>query len=297
MSRAALSWKFRSRAGVQITAIALLVLILCLRCTAQETVKTTRADGAETALRVYRPAANSTSAGCAPLGLISPGAGGTENGYAYLAEGLRDRGWLAIVVGHAESGPRPVMGAVLKSGLHQGLLETVTDPTLYRDRLMDVGAALAWADKQCAHPFRALLGHSMGSETVMFEAGAENKLGVRGEDRFGAYVAISTSGPGSIFPEHAWSKIAKPVYVLTGTKDKGLEGGWEWRTRPYDDLPAGCKWLGVIDGATHMNFAGAGVSGKTQKLTLESVGPFLDGARGGRCTAPPSAPGITLKLK
>lgn len=30
-------------------------------------------------------------------------------------------------------------------------------------------------------------------------------------------------------------------------------------TIPYDSLPPGCKWLGVIDGATHMNFAGIGL--------------------------------------
>src|SRR5215470_12192975 len=33
----------------------------------------------------------------------------------------------------------------------------------------------------------------------------------------------------------------------------------------------GCKWLGVIDGATHMNFAGIGFAESTEKLTrLES---------------------------
>lgn len=137
----------------------------------------------------------------------------------------------------------------------------------------------------------------MGSETVMFEAGAANKLGIHGEDRFDAYVAISTSGPGSIFPEQAWNKILKPVYVLTGTNDKGLEGPWEWRTRAYDDLPPGCKWLGVIDGATHLNFAGIGFAGKTEKLTIDTVEDFLNGARSGNCMAPAEDTGIKLQSK
>jgi predicted dienelactone hydrolase len=190
-----------------------------------------------------------------------------------------------------------MMGAVWKSGMHDGMLEMVTDPALYRDRLMDIGAALAWAEQQCHRAFRALLGHSMGSEAVMFEASALNKIGLYGENRFDAYVAISTSGPGSIFPEHAWNKISKPLYVLTGTEDKGLEGGWQWRTAPFDDLPAGCHWLGVIDGATHLNFAGIGMAGKTKRLTLDSVRAFLTGARDGHCAAPATEAGLQLRSK
>jgi len=93
----------------------------------------------------------------------------------------------------------------------------------------------------------------------MFEAGAHNKLifdghEVQGKDRFDAYVALSPSGEGPIFSSDSWKGIRKPLFVLTGTHDKGLEGTWEWRTQPYDGMPAGGKWLGVMDGATHMNF-------------------------------------------
>ncbi len=273
-----------------------LVSAFAATCGAQESAKVARADGAETPLKVYRPASDPTQ-GCAPLALISPGAGGTENGYSYLAEGLRSRGWLTIVIGHKESGPGTLVSDVGRSGIHGGLTAMVTDPALHRDRLMDITATLSWAEKKCKSPFRALLGHSMGSDTVMFEAGADDKLGVRGQDQFDAYVAISPSGPGSIFPEHAWKKIRKPLYVLTGTEDKGLEGTWEWRARPYDDLPPGCKWLGIIDGATHMNFAGIGFAGKTKKLTIDTVTAFLSGMRSGNCSAPTSESGMQLKSK
>ena len=75
-------------------------LALSLPGAAQELVNVPRADGAKTALRVYSAAKD-----CALLAVISPGAGGTEEGYAYLANGLRDSGWLAVVMGHKESGP------------------------------------------------------------------------------------------------------------------------------------------------------------------------------------------------
>ena len=270
------------------------MMALCaLTALAQQTVTSPRADGAETPLRIFAPAGQS----CAPLAVISPGAGGTENGYAYLAEGLRDHGYLAVVMGHKESGPATLRKDIVHEGIHGGLKDMVTDPKLQNDRMLDLAAALNWAGKQCHRAYKVLLGHSMGSDTVVFEAGAHNKLAVHGEDRFDAYVAISPSGPGSIFSNDSWKGIHKPLYVLTGTRDKGLEGTWEWRAAPYYDLPPGCKWLGVIDGATHMNFAGVGFAGKTKELTLASIIAFLDGARSGKCALPAAGLGITLKSK
>jgi hypothetical protein len=83
--------------------------------------------------------------------------------------------------------------------------------------------------------------------------------------------------------------------MLTGTRDGSLDGDWKTRTIPYDSLPAGCKWLGVIEGASHMNFAGVGFAGTTEKLTLLETKAFLDGLRGGKCGTPVTADGITLK--
>lgn len=270
-------------------ALGAVGLALCLSCAAQELVNAHRADGAETPLRVY-----SAGKDCALLAVISPGAGGTEDGYAYLAKGLRDRGWLAVVMGHKESGPATLRKEILSAGIHGGLKDMVTDRELQQDRMLDLDAALAWSSPRCSSSYKVLLGHSMGSDTVMFEAGARNKLQVRGHDRFDAYVAISPSGHGSIFMEASWSNVRKPLYVLTGTHDKGLEGTWEWRTEPFRGLPTGCHWLGVIDGASHLNFAGVGISATTERLTLASVDEFLAGARHNKCGAPARQDGITV---
>jgi dienelactone hydrolase len=260
----------------------------------QQLVQAPRADGAQMPLRVYAP--NGT--GCAPLALISPGAGGSEDGYKYLAKGLRDDGWRAIVMGHKESGMAALRSDMRDSGgLHKGLQELVNDPAAYNARLMDIAAALKWADTSCKAPFVALLGHSMGARTVEVEAGAKNNLGVKALDRFDAYVALSPDGPGPMFPKDAWSGIRKPMLLLTGTRDSSLDGDWKTRTIPYDSLPAGCKWLGVIDGATHMNFAGVGISGSTEKLVLLETKAFLDGVRGGKCGAPVQADGISIRNK
>ena len=262
----------------------------------QELVQAPRADGAQTPLRVYSP----VGGGCAPLALISPGAGGSEDGYSYLAKALRDDGWRAIVMGHRESGSAALRSDIHEAGgIKEGLRQLVDDPKAYDARLMDIEATLKWAGASCKAPFVALLGHSMGARTVMVETGAKNKLGVKaGQDRFAAYVAMSPDGPDAMFPEHAWGGIQKPVLVLTGTRDKSMStGGYGSRTIPYEDMPAGCKWLGVIDGATHLNFAGIGMAGTTEKLTLLEVKTFLDGLRGGTCGVPVKAEGVSVKNK
>jgi len=270
-----------------------LLLLLAGMASAQELVHIRRADGAETGLRVYAPAAT----GCAPLAVISPGAGGTENGYKYLGEGMAQHGWLAIVVGHKESGPQKLRSELRDSGLHNGLEDMVSDPALYRDRFMDIGAALSYAESKCHAPFRALLGHSMGAITAEIEAGAQNKLGLHVENRFDAYVMLSASGPGAIFPKGAWKSVRKPVYILTGTRDQALERSWETRTRPFYDMPAGCKWLGVVEGATHMDFARSGAFSNAGKLTVETASEFLEEARSGSCPLPAIPQGMTMKSK
>lgn len=264
-------------------------------CSAQELVKTPRADGAMTPLRVYE----SSVKGCAPLALISPGAGGSEDGYAYLAKGMQSAGWRAIVMGHKESGRAALISDVREEhGVKRGLRELVDDPKAYDARLMDIAAALRWASGSCKAPYVALIGHSMGARTVMVEAGAKTKIGVKGQDRFDAYVAMSPDGPDPMFPENAWSGITKPVLILTGTRDSSMQtGDYKSRTIPYDNMPAGCKWLGVIDGATHMNFAGVGFARTTETLTLRETTSFLNGLRGGMCGSPAKTEGIKLKNK
>ena len=279
------------------TSVSVVICIfLCIPpCRAQQLVQVPRADGATTPLRVYEPSAG----GCAPLALISPGAGGSEDGYKYLAEGMQADGWLAIVMGHKESGAAALRSDMREAGgIKKGLRELVDDPKAYNARLMDIAAALKWAAESCKAPYVALIGHSMGARTVMIEAGAKNNIGVKGEDRFDAYVAMSPDGPDPVFPENAWSGIAKPILILTGTRDNSMQtGDYKSRTIPYDSMPAGCKWLGVIDGATHLNFAGVGFSGITKRLALAETKTFLDGLRGGKCASPITAQGISVQSK
>lgn len=288
------------------------IFLVCVSCilhaaspssAAQTAVNAPREDGHTTPLRVF--AAAGTASECAPLAVISHGAGGSEDGYRYLAEAMSSLGYTAVVMGHRESGRSALVADLRADGFKQGLETLVADPHAEQARLLDVGAALKWADGRCKSPFRVLLGHSMGAETVMLEAGAKNIIGVAapvaGQDRFDAYVALSPEGPGIVFPEHAWNGIHKPVLVLTGTRDQSLKGGPQARQIPWLDLPgmaSKCQWMGVIDGATHMNFAGNGAGAdRVEPTVTQTIASFLNGVRAGSCALPAVKAGMSLQAK
>src|SRR5581483_4414489 len=63
-------------------------------------------------------------------------------------------------------------------------------------------------------------------------------------------------------------------------------------------LPAGhCDRLAVIDGASHMNFAGAFFAGKTTAAVVPLVETWLAGVRTGRCAPAPQLTGVRVVTK
>jgi predicted dienelactone hydrolase len=261
---------------------------------ADETLSLRRQDGRSFEISVRAP----SGATCRGIALVSPGAGGSAQGYRYLAEALASIGHLTVVIGHPESGRLALREHARGQGLREGLAELITEPEAYRARFMDIAAARQWASSRCNAPQAILVGHSMGAATVMIEAGARNRLGLQGADAFDAYIALSPQGSGSIFPADAWSDVRKPTLLLTGTRDNELGGrSWETRTEPFASLPLGCKWLGVIDGATHMHFAGNGLAQRSEALTIRTIGAFLEARTRGDCAPPPRARGIEVSAK
>jgi predicted dienelactone hydrolase len=260
----------------------------------QEVVTIQRQDQKAMAIAAYSP----KTGNCRGIAIISPGAGGSEKGYQYLGEGMASLGYLAVVMGHQESGPRAVRERLRGRDVRAALADLITDPNAYRGRFLDIATSTQWAHGRCQGTEAVLVGHSMGAATAMLEAGARNHLDMSGSDSFGMYVALSPQGAGSIFPANAWSDIKRPVLSLTGTRDDELQGAsWETRTEPYRNMPVGCKWLGVIDGATHMNLAGLGMARGSEELITKVIGAFVDGVRRGDCAAPRQVGGIDLRSK
>lgn len=283
-------------------SLLLAFLLAAASLHAQQHFSAPRPDGKSTPLMLYKSVASNI---CAPLAIISHGAGGSENGYRYLAQSMADLGFTTIVMGHAKSGLSALRDDMRTRGIRPGIQALVADPEAEQDRLIDITATLNWADKQCHAFFRVLLGHSMGAETVMLDAGARNMINVTtppaGQSRFDAYVALSPEGPGIVFPEHAWSGIRKPLLVLTGTRDGSLKGGPQARQIPWHDLPgtpAKCQWMGVIDNASHMNFAGSGPgANNVEPIVTQTIATFLKGVQAHSCALPSPIPEMTLQAK
>lgn len=277
-------------------SVARIILLLSIFASgfssAQELITLIRQDKKNVPVKVYQP-----NNPCVATAIISHGAGGSENGYEYLAEFLRQQQFLVLVVGHKQSGSEVLNPMILEKGLIPALSELITTASAYQARFMDISAAKEWASPHCVAPLKVLIGHSMGAATVMLEAGAENKLGITGIDGFDAYVALSPQGVGTIFVEDAWKSIHKPVLLLTGTQDHELNGTWQTRTDAFASLPVGCKWLGVINGATHMSFAKRGLSRKTENLVTQTTLSFLQGVAANNCAAPKRLKGMRLRVK
>ena len=235
---------------------------------------------------------------CRGIALVSPGAGGSENGYAYLGRGMSALGYFTVVIGHQESGKQALRKHILANGVRDGLSELITEPEAYKGRWMDIAATKNWAQNQCRGKESILLGHSMGAATVMMEAGAQNHLGLQGANAFDMYIALSPQGVGTIFPRNAWSTIQRPVLTITGTKDKELGGAsWETRTEPFANMQPGCKWLGVIDDASHMNFAGRGLARTTESLTTDLIKAFVEAVHRGDCKSTEPKTGLQIQSK
>jgi len=233
---------------------------------------------------VYPPSSKT----CKGVAVVSHGAGGNERGYSYLGEFFASSSFLTVIPTHRLSDKSALTRLRKDHGLEDALVKLTTNSKAYQERLADIGIAYAWAQKKCDSGFSVLLGHSMGAATVMLEAGATNLMGLSGKDRFDAYIALSPQGEGSIFNAKSWSSIQKPVLSITGTKDDELGGNsWKNRTQPFKNMSAGCKWLAVIDDATHLNFAGLGFSYRTEKYATEVIDAFLASINKG-CTAPTS---------
>ncbi|MBC3934313.1 alpha/beta fold hydrolase [Undibacterium sp. CY7W] len=276
--------------SILLAAMLGFILMPCQAGTAK-LIRLERADGEVRNALVY-PATGA----CQGVAVISHGAGGSEQGYAYLAQGLAEQGWLTVVPDHHDSGTDVLRRHLRAGNLQSALTSMVTDSAAYRARQLDINAARLWAQPRCNAKASVLIGHSMGAATTMMEAGAENLMQIRAQKSFDRYIALSPQGPGIIFPDQAWSAIRQPVLLLTGTRDTELGGlSWESRTTPFSQMPPGCKWLGVIDGATHQHFAGHGASRSSEKLIMQTVRAFLQADA--TCSLPPASPGLRLQSK
>lgn len=274
-------------------AAAALIVLAPQLAAARQWLSLRRSDGLSVSAMAYPP----QMAACRALAVLSPGAGGSAEGLSELAGFLASEGVLTVVVGHPDSDRKALRQRRRGLGLREGLASLASDPAAHRGRLQDIAAARAWARTRCPAGPAVLIGHSMGASTVMLEAGARNTPGLRGGDAFSAYVALSPQGSGGLFPAEAWRGIQRPLLLVTGTRDRQLDGQpWQARSEAFRSASSPCRWLAVIAGATHGDLAGIAARPGMQALVNRSVGAFLVALWRGDCRAPAAPPGLEIRV-
>ncbi len=264
-------------------------LLVLLVGTAAAAENVPRADGKTMDARLYGEWAQP---GCPPTLLLSHGLGGNANGLSRVAQAAAVSGWRVMVMGHAESGPRRLF-AVLRADDRTAAIRAALP---WQDRARDLEAAIARASRDCRPQPFVLGGHSMGAAMTMFEAGAAGVPPFAGRDRFDAYVALSPQGTGWAFAsDRAWRGVRKPVLMVTGTRDNGLDGDWTTRARAFDGLRPGQKRLAVIDGATHVGLVGS--QPRIAATVAQVVTEYLTHVMSGWRPSALAGPGVTIRDK
>lgn len=208
-----------------------------------------------------------------PVIVFSHGAGGSKDGYGYLGSYWAVHGYVSLHPTHLGSDSsqlkkhRPLHNllAIKKMVQTEANFEDRPADILYVTRhLDDVETAVPALKGKLDATRLGIAGHSFGAYTTLASAGAKVTLDGKDHDysvpNAKAFIALSPQGPGKAgFSEGSYAAISRPVLVITGTKDSGLDRSpWTDRKKAYDGMSPGGKALAVFDGGTHMDFARGG---------------------------------------
>ena len=105
------------------TIWALIAAVTLGSAHAQSALQLTRHDGRTLAATAYAPAGI-----CQGVALISHGAGGSEKGYAYLAQALAGWGFLTVVPAHGDSGMKALREKMHGLNVREGLADDLGGP-------------------------------------------------------------------------------------------------------------------------------------------------------------------------
>ncbi|MBC8044773.1 MAG: acetylhydrolase [Rhizobacter sp.] len=230
------------------------------------------ARGRDVPLKIYYPPATAMGGGQMPVILFSHGSGASKEQYEYLGRHWAAQGYVSVHLTHFGSDLSVIKDKPRLSAMSE-LREASNDTLNIHARPRDISFVIDSFDEiekrvpalkgKLSRSQIGVAGHSFGSNTTLLVAGARlyEPDGVKtfSDARVKAFVALSPQGTGRLgITKDSWQPIAAPVLLMTGTEDKGMDGGEDylWRLESYNGLSAGNKYLVVIAGATHLTFAG-----------------------------------------
>lgn len=209
-------------------------------------------------VRIRMPAGS----GKAPVILFSHGLGGSLAAGTIWAEAWAREGFIVIHLQHAGSDGPAVRAVGFRAAMGgEQLVARALDVRFALDTVehhpREGACDLARADM--AHV--GMSGHSFGAHTTLAIAGQNYGRGrTLADPRVTAAIAFSPAPPtsGGVSDAEAFGGIAMPFYSLTGSEDAVpiTPVTPADRQRPYRAMPAGGKYLLVMDGANHAAFGG-----------------------------------------
>lgn len=230
-------------------------------------------------VRIYTPDSNGKSVSADslfPVILFSHGLGGNRAGGKLWAEHWASHGYVVVAMQHAGSddslwkggAPRD-LASNMKSGMTLANLESrVGDVHFVINEVMRRAAGREVAFARADAKRLGMSGHSFGAQTTQAVTGqkAASAAGQSGLDtRIVAAIAFSPNARNKINLARQFGDIRIPLFSITGTDDGSILGDgtrFQDRMLPYENMPAGNKYLAVFDGGDHMVFGGHELGGR-----------------------------------
>lgn len=199
-----------------------------------------------------------------PLVIYSHGLGGSREGAHAWGTAWADAGIAVLHLQHPGSdleALRAGRSAAIAAASASQLIERLQDLYFAVDEVVGRVEALEAPWKRIRLGALGYAGHSFGALTIQAAAG-QRYAGVDdlSDPRPKAFVALSPSLPiGVNMPAtHAFEKVARPFFALTGSLDASplLINPWDQRAAVYRALPPGHRALLWLAGARHQTFGG-----------------------------------------
>lgn len=199
----------------------------------------------------------------APVVILSPGLGGSRDGYTGLATAWADAGYAVVVLTHVGSDTdvfRPGGKITMQSAMTGKELVART-----KDVSFAVDELARWNDKAgdaLAGKFDlsklAMAGHSYGAVTTQAMMGQTYAGQSFADDRFRCGVMMSPSPPRQGDAAESFNKVDRPLLHLTGTLDDSPLGDMPAAKRrvPFDLIKASPQYLVTFTDGDHAIFGG-----------------------------------------
>lgn len=226
----------------------------------------------EIPIRVYLPETEKPAC----VVLFSHGLGGSRDNSQYLGNHWAGRGYVAVFMQHHGSDESVWKDVPMRERLTA--MRGAADAENFKLRVADVPVVIdhlkAWNNED-GHSLKARMdldhigmsGHSFGAVTTQAVSG-QLFFGRTAftDSRIKAALMMSPSAPAIGSADRAFSKVAIPWLMMTGTEDVAPIGNADVESRKavYAAVPAGDKYELVLDQAEHLAFSDRGIVGITK---------------------------------